>query len=590
MIARFITRQPLRRSTILSARGHVMIRSALLAIGFLFCLLPQTARSQEWRNCMEPGYLAFFDYTDPGDPVRIEPQPCEVITTANIRWGTRSATLRAIHPTSMPINNREAIKRHIDQAAAAIGNSLERLEGNPNLGDITLLFTSYVSAEGDGPNGGFHKGDTRALTRPSPWSECAVTYYKDTLDDSGGNRFLFNLSHEVFHCVQYATWPGMPRDGWLVEATPNYFAYMVVPGYDPRYITTFDRDIPSFPINRLTYAAVPFYLWLGHAYGPPRVKAFLDNTRTILDAVSPDMLGEFAKAYFGKTIRMPDGRPMPSYPAAPATRTVNGSTRIASPVVEPYTVKSELITFARGNVYELSQLAGPADSRTAWRLEPDGAFGEMPATVSTCDGDKQFLVVRTTTTSKKASDINVTAQPASSNVCACPAGTWQETTASAKRYFEQKGLGIYAGSESTKYISGGRVLTLNPDHTGSLSYNNVETVTTGSSDLTVHQVKTGESRFTWRVANGKLLTFITGGNNLITLNNQLTTPNGTIYETKTAIAQSIGHEFVCDATGLHLRQIARPTGGIVDPRTGQVFGSPTTFNTNMDFVRIGGTP
>ena len=310
MIARFHTRQPSRHSTILSARGHILIRSAILAIGILLCLLPQTARAQEWTNCMLPGYLAFFDYTDPGDPVRIEPQRCELITFAVIRWGgTKSATLRAIHPTSMPITNRDAIVRHINQAAAAIGTSLDRMDGTPNVGDITLLFTNYVSAEGDGPNGGFHKGDTRALTRrETPFGECAVTYYKDIVDDAGGDRFLFNLSHEAFHCVQNATWAGMPRAGWLIEGSPNYFAYMVVPGYGSRYIAPFDRDISTVPINRMSYAAVPFYLWLGNAYGPPRVREFLNSTRTIAGAVSPDMLGEFAKAYFGPTIRMPDGR------------------------------------------------------------------------------------------------------------------------------------------------------------------------------------------------------------------------------------------------------------------------------------------
>ena len=178
----------------------------------------------------------------------------------------------------------------------------------------------------------------------------------------------------------------------------------------------------------------------------------------------------------------------------------------------------------------------------------------------------------------------MTAQPASTSPCGCPVGTWRETTASAKRYFEQNGLGIYSRGESTKYISGGRVLTLNPDHTGSLTYVNVLTVTTGngSPNLTVRQTKTGSSRFTWEISNGELRTVLVGSDNLITLNNELTTPSGTLFETRRAAGQSIYHGFSCDESGLHLRQIGELPSFMP--------GIATTFNTNMDFVRVNGVP
>ncbi len=551
-----------------------MIRSAILALGVLFCVLPQTALAEEYPRCREEFYLLRYDS-------RLTPQGCEVITTAQIRWGSRSAALRAIRPNSMPITNRDLFISNIRDSAAAIGSALERMGGNPNLSDITVLFTSYVSPREDGPHGPFQKGDYLAAAGWTVQNECPVVYYKDA-EPSTGEDFVFYLSHEAFHCVQFSSWPRMPRENWLVEGSADYFAFLVKPDFGPRFIPVFDREISSVPLKRMDYSAVPFYLWLGHANGPPRVREFLESARSIETSIPPDMLGEFAKAYFGPTILMPSRRPMPSNPAAPATRSIRGTTRIASPVVTPYTLKSEFITFERGNIYELSQLPAPSDARTAWRFETDTAFGEMPTRISTCDGEKRFLVVRTTTTSRRAGDINVTAQPASSNVCACPAGVWRETTASAKRYFEQKALGIYSGTESTKYISGGRVLTLNPDHTGSLTYVNVETVTTGSSDLTLRQIKTGGSRFTWSIANGELQTVLAGGNNLITLNNELTTPSGVRFETRQAAGQSIYHGFSCDASGLHLRQIGPPPS--LFP------GMTTSFNTNMDFVRVADVP
>ncbi len=551
-----------------------MIRSAILSLAIIFCLLPQTALAEEYPLCMVENYLAHFDR-------RLTPQPCEVITTAEIRWGSRLATLRAIRPSSMPMTDNSVFIGHIRQAAAAIGSALSRMGGNPNLSDITVLFTNYVSPREDRAHGGFQKGNYLAGTHPIFLNECPVSYYKD-IAPSPGENFVFYLSHEAFHCVQFSTWPGMPRENWLVEGSADYFAFLVKPDFGPRFIPNFDRDISSVPLSRMDYSAVPFHLWLGSAYGPPRVREFMDSARAIETAIPPDMLSEFAKAYFGPTIRMPEGRAMPSTPATPATRSIRGNSRIASPVVEPYTLKSEFITFERGNTYELSQLPAPSDARTAWRFETDTAFGEMPTRISTCDGEKRFLVIRTTTRSRRAGDVNVTAQPPSSSPCPCPAGTWRETTASARRYFEQKGLGIYAGTGSTKYISGGRVLMLNPDHTGSLTYQNVVTVTTSSSDLTLRQTKTGGSRFTWSIADGELRTVLAGGNNLITLDNELTTPRGVVYETRQAGAQSIYHHFSCDSTGLHLRQIGQPPSFIP--------GVVTAFNTNMDFVRVGGDP
>lgn len=548
----------------------------ILALGILFCVSPQTALAEEYPRCLENYYLARFDS-------RLTPQRCELITESQIRWGSRSAILRAIRPSSMAMTDSNIFVGHVRETAAAIGTALERMGGNPNLSDITVLFTNYVSPRWDRAHGGFQKGAYVASASRLFSNECPVSYYKNVAP-SPGEAFVFYLSHEAFHCVQYSTWPGMPRENWLIEGSADYFAFLTKPDFGPRFIPEFDRDIPSVPLSRMHYSAVPFYLWLGNAYGPPRVREFLDSARTIESAIPPDMLSEFAKAYFGPTIQMPDGRTgMPSTPATPAARTVSGNTRIPSPVVSPYTLKSEFITFERGNVYELSQLTAPSDSRTAWRFETDTTFGEMPTRISTCDGEKRYLVVRTTTTSRRAGDINVTAQPASSNVCACPAGTWRETTASARRYFEQKGLGIYAGTESTKYISGGRILTLNPDHTGSLNYVNVLTVTTGSPDLTLRQTKTGGSRFTWSVGNDELRTvLIVGGNNLITLNNELTTPRGTRYETRHAGAQSIYHGFTCDSSGLHLRQLGSPPSLMP--------GVVSTFNTNMDFVRVAGVP
>lgn len=162
----------------------------------------------------------------------------------------------------------------------------------------------------------------------------------------------------------------------------------------------------------------------------------------------------------------------------------------------------------------------------------------------------------------------------------CPAGSWRETQDSARHSVEQS---AFSGGNHPQYISGSRVLTLNPDHTGSLTYVDMisETHTPGDPNFWLRQTKTGGTHFTWRVVNGMLLTILTPGNNLLNMHNEQHTRSGVLVENRPGPAQSIGHQFSCDGSGLHLRQHARPS----------VPGMPvSTYSVDMDFARLGAAP
>jgi len=559
-----------------------MVRAALWVVGLCACLFACHARADDFGRCTDAGYLASFD-------PRLSAQPCDVIETADIHWRGGSAKLRAVHPRGMPITGNPALAGRIREVAAAIGSAMDRMGGGMRLDNVTVLFTNYVSPRDDSPDSGFDKGAYRAGAGSIFGHECPVSYYKDT-HRSGGDDLVFVLAHEIFHCIQYRNWPRMPEQDWLIEGSAEYFAYLAKSGMGAGYIPHFDAGIAGTPLDRMSYGAVVWYLWLGDTEGPQQVRDFIASARSIA-AIDAAQWGDFAVAYFDRRIRMPDGRPMPSTPALGGTIAIHGDDHLRMPPVTPYTIGNAVFAFDRGKFYTLAYASLPPDARHLWRKAEGGAWGPPLTSVSACDGPVRYRALWTSTRSRDLGDIHVAAQPATSSVCSCPAGRWEETDASLHRYFEQSALGAPG---ATRFLSGTRVLELNPDHTGSLTYVDVVTETHSTEDVWLRQTKHGGTHFTWRVVGDRLLTTYTGGGNLITLHNEQHTPRGTIVEDRRAAAQSIGHAFHCDGDGLHLIQAGSPGAILPDSLPAEMRQAMqqafSRFNVDMDFARAGGTP
>ena len=551
-----------------------MIRIVLLALVLLSCGYWQSARATDYAPCRATGYLRTFD-------PRLQPQPCELITTAVIHWRGGTAQIRAIRPTSMPQADAGNFIADLNLLARRMGAAMDQMGNNLRLNTVTLLVVNYVSPF-EAPSGrdpGVNKGAVIAETMSDGDHECPVSYYKQRTATSGDD-FVFTLAHELFHCIEFKTWPHMDDDGWLSEGGAEYFAHLAKPGHAGDFVASFDANARATPLDHLVYQAVVFHLWLGSARGPEAVGRFLGSTHSIQAAVSPDMWLEFEKAYYDHAIRFPDGRVVPTHPEMGPTKQVSGDDTLPSRSYVRYTVHNESITFARGKTYEITYGSHPPDMVMAWR-KAEGGEWKLPMTaVSTCDAAQTFLIAWGGSRDGETGGIRIHARPASAAECTCPAGTWQETPASTRRSEEQSAM----GGGGRRYISGNRVLQLNPDHTGSLTYDNVESETRDNPDFWLHQVKTGGTHFTWKVVNGTLLTVLSHGNNLVTLHNELHARGGATTETRQAGAQSIGHSFHCDEAGLHLvgPQGHRPS--YLPP------GMAFNYSVDMDFVRLGGAP
>jgi len=550
-----------------------MLRAAIVAIGLLLWTFPLAARADEYARCVEPGYLAHFDE-------RLSPQTCDEITTAEIHWRGRTALLRAVHPRAMSITDSAVFIARIHETAAAVGAAMDTMGGDLNLDDVTVVFTNYVSPREAGPDEGFDKGGYIAAAATTFAHECPVSYYKG-MHRSVGEEFTFTLAHEIFHCVQYRTWPSMLEQEWLIEGSAEYFAFLAFPTYagDNGFIAGFDAQIPGTALRDLSYSAVVFHLWLGDAYGPPRVREFIGAARALESAVEPDMWIEFAQAYFDQRIHLPNGAALASAPQIGGVRNIHGDDRLDMPPAAPFTLNNAIFAFDRDRIYDLSYQPSAPDVRMRWRKADGGAWEPPLLRVSTCDGEQRYRVIWASTRSADVGDIDVHAEPVGASMCACPAGVWQETAGSLRHMMEQSALP--GGASQIRFISGRRMLRLNPDHTGSFTYEDVVTETHSSADFWLRQTKNGGTHFTWRVVNGMLLTVLVAGDNLLTLHNEQHTPSGVRVEDRRAGAQSIGHTFSCDDAGLHLTQHNIPPSPI--PGMGGI-------SVDMDFTRVGGVP
>jgi hypothetical protein len=549
-----------------------MIRAFFFALSLMFFLAPLPAAATDFGNCASTaGYIAAFD-------PRLSPQACDVITTETIHWRGGSALIRAVHPHSMPMTDNPIMAQRVRDAAAAIGSAIDAMGGNVHLDNITVMFTNLRSPSDDSPDQGFREGAYQAAVRGLWAAECPVSWYKDTVRGTGDD-FVFVVSHEVFHCIQLKSWPSM-RNDWIVEGGAEYFAYLARPNYtrDDQFFQEFDNKIPNTRLDRLDYSAVVFWLWVGQVYGPPHVRDIFSSAHTIDSFIDPDMWIQFAQAYYDRTIKTPGGaRAVPLNPTPHYANPIHADEHLHSPALVPYSINGATFTFERNKAYTLAYSNAPPDVRMLWKRSDAATWTTPPTSVSTCEGDVRYLAIFTTTRNDSFGDIDIHATPATPGMCTCPAGIWQETPQSTRHSVEQSPI---PGSNHAEYLSGTRILTLNPDHTGSFIYNDLVTETHSPGDPTfwLHQNKTGGSHFRWTTTGGQLLTILTGGNNLLNMHNEQHTRRGVITENRAAAPQSIGHQFYCDGAGLHLRQhTALPT----------IPGMPaSTYNVDMDFSRI----
>jgi hypothetical protein len=543
----------------------------LILVGSLIAV---PALAQDVPECRTAGYLQRFGY-----PVATVGS-CEEVAHDTLRWNGHSARIRLIRLRGSGSGDGGADSTGLHEAAVAASQAMTRLGGDVDIDNVTILLGDAISPAMGPRERRREPGSIGAYTLPPAVGECPVYYFK-TLAGRSRDAAIDQMVHEVFHCIQYKRWGGIMRGGnWLIEGSAEYFTYLARPTRAfraPDDIADFDGAIASQPIDAMTYQSLPFFLWLGDTGGPAQVFQFIGRPQPIATMIAFDRWQAFGRAYFDGRIHMPDGGRMPAHPRVPSS-TVTASVRLRFGPAPAYTLAARDLVFAQPKSYHFAAPPLASNFFFLWRKQSDADWGSPPTDIETGCSDKNYRAIWGGTGGTEEVDATVTSRSGATGTCSCPAGIWQETPESTRSYFEQNAMGPYGGGTRKRFVSGTRTLTLNPDHTGSFSYDSIEVMTGEGSEMVLDQVQTGTSAFTWKVVGGMVLTVLQPGNNLLNLNNTITTPGRVLHENRVAGLQSIGHLYTCDSSGLHLR---------ID-RSRLPPGFHSAFIPDMDFQRIGG--
>lgn len=289
------------------------MRLRLLIGLFLLILLP--ARAHAFGDCSDAAYLANFDVTE-----RV--RSCEIRSLDPLRFTGRTRDVRVFRINGASHGDDDRWISDINAALGQISFALEALSPRLDSANISILLSDD---RGRGLLRGAH-GVTytgrRLMTTfgRSLEMECPIVVYK--IGGRVSNEvFASLLAHEIFHCVQDATWPDKASSAtgdWWIEGSAEYFAQLVVPNNrDTRgYIRQFGDNTAenSLYAPPMDYENVVFFDWLHSRGGGDAVIEFINSIPDTGDSLSflqrrfsSDDWVEFIELYASNRLTQPNG-------------------------------------------------------------------------------------------------------------------------------------------------------------------------------------------------------------------------------------------------------------------------------------------
>jgi hypothetical protein len=419
----------------------------------------------EFGSCDDAEYMAVFDE-------RLGASSCELVDTITITANGQTSTMRVLKLRGSALGEREALKARFRELARSVGVAMEKM-GTVSLGDVSVLLTDTPPPYGEYAH--TWTLDDRLHVPPPPQRriakrECQIAFFKN--DGHTLEAFYFSYAHELFHCMQYRLWERQMVSGdaglWWGEGTAHYFAYLARPGsteFDA-HLLRFDQTSVRTALYDMGYETVVFFAWWAQTRGERAIPAFMERMplpggQTQLEAlrnvVTSDEWSEFSRAYLDRSIRLPEGRLIPSHPlpGEPLRISDAGAFPLAT---TNYVVTRRPITFAPGRAYQLSFEDRPTDARLKWAELAGTGWSEPPSTVTACDSEVQFREVRGTSWSDTAGTMRVSV-PDRATHCNCLVGEWRMTEPSLLTNLRRR---ANRNVEFQTIVSGGLRLVFNP--------------------------------------------------------------------------------------------------------------------------------
>jgi hypothetical protein len=514
-------------------------RLAALVVLFVACNVPPPGDPPRPRDptadrCSDPRYLRAFD-------PRLRPGPCVSVAQDVIHNRHDNLTARIIRLQTMTRDTTSAIS-DLDYLARSLANAGDTI-GLALPDKLTILLDELEPLP-----------ETRAARWPQRIAdECTVPYHFASSDP----RKLFQVAHEIFHCMQAKQWDDARLDStdadWWAEGSSELFASMTF----PRSGLT-DADAAAFnarettPLASRAHDAVLFFHWFFNTKGAGEVVGLLDGVHDVggsrarhemHDAIHLEDWIAFEEAYDDHNIRDLTNRiiPYPDTPAPPVTRIDGSGTRTFN--AEPFVVRRATVEFAADKEYQLDRTGQSPKIAMKWSTSRT-TWDDPPSTVVTCHDPKRYHAVIGTASSDLTVPVRVTANDA--HQCSCLIGAWQQTPDSLARAMPQAG----GMANRCTVDGGGTLLELRADHSGADTYQSLHMTCNGPRGAVSTVQTDGALSFTWSTQDNFLL--ITGGASTAIVHSHVVIHGVPSDSQQQLPAAALRARYECNGNRLHL--------------------------------------
>lgn len=255
----------------------------LRAVIALFTLLLAPLPGLAFGDCTTAAYRISFD-----DRLSAS-ATCHVQELNPIEIGERSAPVRVLRFDRAFDSDDAAWLAAVNDTIGRVGFAASAIGTGLRTQPVTIVMMSLEERYDPAtPDVRSHTGP-EVVHGAANWgrlpTECPVSIYK--IDEGvTTDEFAQTLAHELFHCIQFATWTDKalePNGWWWIEGSAEYFGVLAVPEHRSRHYLDFGRVSQTAGLvetgvdEPLDYENAAFFSWLHQQGGGPAVGAFLSD-------------------------------------------------------------------------------------------------------------------------------------------------------------------------------------------------------------------------------------------------------------------------------------------------------------------------
>lgn len=344
----------------------------LFQLGFALALqaiaLPATTTpaQAEFMDCTTPEFAA--------DKVKRPEFVCEPIRELSVEAFRRSVSIR-----TMRWKGDDTGLQYEPLVIEAAETTLAWLDGYVESYGLKVQDLTFVFAHVGLTDPGNSLADSQA------WDpkECVIRVNVAVGDTTSAGDVLLDfrnsIAHEIFHCIQGATWPEqfdvpLKDTTWWREGTAQFIAHWIYPNHDDlaSRARDFANDVQATPLHQTGKhgGQVVFFAWLasGNVYpifdfiaAMPTVPGEAAQRQALLEQVPPYLLSEFPREWVDGKITMPDGYKFPKIQPQEEQDVRESGPFIVEAI--PLTVFLQDVTYIGGSYY----VTGHGDPDVSYR-------------------------------------------------------------------------------------------------------------------------------------------------------------------------------------------------------------------------------